>query len=155
LTEATFPPFLPSSSEQVEKLRYQISVFWHELSHFTTAIGRNQLWWARGQLDALRSICVNLARLKHNFLDPEIGSEPYFKVEDAMPVELLSALRETFCPMEKAAMLKAVSTIIHFYQDLAPSLAQEHGLNYPSTLEHVMLSRLQKLQDTNLHRDIE
>src|ERR1044071_535853 len=53
LAKATFPPFEPSSSEQMEKLRREIYVFWHELSHFITAMGRNQLWWARGQLEAL------------------------------------------------------------------------------------------------------
>jgi hypothetical protein len=121
--------------------------FWHELSHFITALRRDQLWWARGQLEALRSICVNLARLKNNFLDPDFGEEAYFKIETVMAVEQLAALRETFCPMEKWAMLKSVMAIVHFYQELAPSLAHEHGLKYPRGLEHVMINRLQKLQE--------
>jgi len=146
LAEAVFPPFEPASSGQVEKLRGLISVFWHELSHFITAMQRDQLWWARGQLEELRSICVNLARLKHNFMDPDIGEEAYFKIEKVMPVEQLSDLRETFCPMEKEAMLKAVITIVHFYQELAPSLADQHGIEYSKGLERVMLDRLQKLQ---------
>lgn len=145
LAEATFPPFEPSSSEQQEKLRQEIYVFWHELSHFLTALGRDQLWWARGQLEALRSKCVNLARLKHNFLDPDIGEEAYFKLETVMPVEQLSALRKTFCPMEKGAMLNAVIAIVRFYQELAPALAQEHGIKYHQGLERVMVDRLQKL----------
>jgi hypothetical protein len=146
LAEASFPPSEPPSSEQVKKLRRQIPGFWHELSHFVTAMGRGQLWWARGQLEALRSICVNLARLNHNFLDAEIGEEPYFKIETVMPVEQLSALRETFCRMEKEAMFKAVLAIVHFYQEIAPSLAHEHGIKYPQGLERVMLDRLQKLE---------
>jgi hypothetical protein len=146
LAHAVFPPFEPPSSAQVEKLRGLISVFWHEMSHFITAMQRDQLWWARGQLEALRSISVNLARLNHNFLDPEIGEEAYFKIETMMPVEPLSALRETFCPMEKEAMLKAVITIVHFYQELAPSLGDQHGIEYSKGLERVMLDRLQKLQ---------
>ena len=147
LAGATFPPFEPDDSEQIQKLRGQIYGFWHELSHFITAMGRNQLWWARGQLEALRSKCVNLARLKHNFLDPDIGDEAYFKIETVMPVEKLAALRETFCPMEKDAMLNAVVAIVHLYQELAPSLADEHGLKYPQGLERVMINRLQKLQE--------
>ena len=145
LTEATFPPFVPLSSERVEKLRRHIYGFWHELSHFITAMQRGQLWWAGGQLEALRSICVNLARLKSNFLDPDFGDEAYFKLETVMAVEQLSALQETFCPMEKGAMLKAVITIVHFYRELAPYLAREHGIKYPHGLEHVMMARLQKL----------
>ena len=146
LAEAVFAPFEPRSSDQLEKLRGLISVFWHELSHFITAMQRDQLWWARGQLEALRSVSVNLARLNYNFLDPEIGEEAYFKIETMMPVEQLSALRETFCPLEKEAMLRAVMTIVHFYQELAPSLADQRGMEYPKGLERVMLDRLQKLQ---------
>jgi predicted nucleotidyltransferase len=148
LAEAVFPPFEPPSSGQAEKLRGLISVFWHELSHFNTAMQRDQLWWARGQLEALRSVSVNLARLNYNFLDPEIGEEAYFKIETMMPVEQLFALRETFCPMEKEAMLKAGVTIVHFYQELAPSLADQHGIAYPKGLERVMMDRLKKLQQS-------
>lgn len=147
LADAVFPPFEPPSSEQVEKLRSQIYGFWHELSHFITAMGRDQLWWARGQLEALRSKCINLARLKYNFLDPDIGEEAYFKIENVMAVEQLAALRETFCPMEKEAMLKAAMTIVHFYQELAPFLAQEHGIKYPQGLERVLVGRLQKMEE--------
>ena len=150
LAGATFPPFEPSSPERLEKLRGLIYGFWHEMSHFITAMQRDQLWWARGQLEALRSICVNLARLKSNFLDPDFGEEAYFKLEAVMAVEQLSALQETFCPMEKVAMLKAVITIVHFYQELAPSLVQEHGIKYPQGLERLMLDRLQKLHNAHL-----
>jgi len=49
--------------------------------------------------------------------------------------------------MEKAAMLKAVITIVHFYQELTPSLTQEHGIKYPQGVERVMMDRLQKLEE--------
>jgi predicted nucleotidyltransferase len=153
LTEAIFSEREPASSKQMEKLRGFIYGFWHELSHFITALQRGQLWWARGQLEALRSICVNLARLRHNFSDADTGEEAYFKIETVMPVEQLSALQETFCPMEKKAMLAAVVVIVHFYQNLAPSLAQQHGIKYPQGLERVMTDRLQKLQDAHPHGD--
>ncbi|HEX9385200.1 MAG TPA: hypothetical protein VF918_02685 [Anaerolineales bacterium] len=44
-------------------------------------------------------------------------------------------------------MLKAVITIVHFYQELTPSLTQEHGIKYPQGVERVMMDRLQKLEE--------
>ena len=145
-----FPEHVPSSSDQLEKLRSQIQGFWHELSHFITAMGRSQIWWAQGQIEALRGICVNLARLQHNFLDADVGEEPYFKIEKVMPVDQLSALKETFGPLENKEMLKAGLSLVSFYLDIAPSLAQTHGIQYSHGLERVMLDRLQKLQDAYL-----
>ena len=150
LAGAVFRPFEPPPSEQAEKLRREIYWFWHELSHFITAMGRGQLWWAHGQLEVLRSICVNLARLHNNFSDTGVGEEAYFKIEKSMPVEQLAALQGTFPPMEENAMLQAALDIIHFYKELAPLLAQKHGIPYPYSLERVMMDRLQKLHDARL-----
>ena len=99
LTGVTYSPSLKASDaeKQSELLRQNIYGFWHEMSHFTTAMGRGQLWWARGQVESLRSICVTLARLQHDFSDTEIGEEPYFKIENYMSVEKLAPLRPTFC----------------------------------------------------------
>jgi predicted nucleotidyltransferase len=150
LEGAEFPERVPASSEQIEKLRRQIQGFWHELSHFITAMRRDQIWWAQGQLESLRSICVNLARLRHNILDAGVGEEPYFKIEKVMPVEQLAALEETFCYLEKEEMLNAALTIVRFYLEVAPPLAQLHGIQYSHGLERVMLDRLQKLQNASL-----
>ena len=147
LEGAVFSEREPASADQIEKLRRQIQWFWHELSHFMTAMQRGQIWWAQGQLEALRAICVNLARLRHNILDSEVGEEAYFKIENVMPVAQLSALKETFCPMEKEELLKAVVAIVRFYREIAPPLAQKHGVHYSRELERVMMDRLQKLQD--------
>ncbi len=144
LAGAVFPAFEPPPSEQAEKLRREIYWFWHELSHFITAMGRGQLWWAHGQLEVLRSICVNLARLRNNFSDTGVGEEAYFKIEKSMPVEQLAALQGTFAPMEENTMLKAGLAIVRFYRELAPPLAQMHGLPYPQGLERVMMDRLEK-----------
>jgi predicted nucleotidyltransferase len=145
LAGAEFPERAPDLAAQTEKLRDAIFVFWHEMSHFITAMGRGHMWWARGQLEALRSICVNLARLENNFSDEGVGNEPYFKIEYAMPVEKLVALQSTFCPLNKSAMLQSVEVIITFYSQMAKSLAERHGIPYPHKLEHVMLWRLEKL----------
>ena len=134
-----------SQAKQIEKMRREIYWFWHDLSHFMTAMRRGQLWWARGQLDVLRPMCINLARFQHNFLDSDAGEDAYSKVEQALPIEQLSPLQETFCPMEKGAMLQAVRVIVDFYKRLAPALAQKHGITYPVGLEKVMMARLNTL----------
>jgi len=133
-----------AQAEQIETLRRQVYWFWHDLSHFITAIARGQLWWAYGQLEALRGYCVNLARLRQNFSDTGVG-EAYFKVEHALAPEQLAPLQASLCPMEAGAMLQAARVIVHFYQEVAPPLARTHGITYPVDLERVMSDRLQKV----------
>src|SRR5687768_10668445 len=119
---------------QTEKLRRLIYWFWHELSHFTTALAREQLWWAQGQLGAMRLYCINLLRLQNDFSDQEIGEEGYFKIENSIPVEQLSVLKATYCPMEEDAMLESAFVIVRFFRALATDLAQTHGITYPERL---------------------
>ena len=90
-------------------------------------MGRRQLWFAYGQIEAMRQICVVLARLRYNFSDAYVGGgEPYFKIEQALPVEELSPLQATFCAVEYDAMLQAAHVLCRFYQEVAPSLAKAH-----------------------------
>jgi len=135
-----------NQEEQTEKLRRLIYWFWHELSHFITALARRQLWWAHGQLGALRLSCINLVRLRNDFSDQDVGEEGYFKIEKAIPVEQLSALRDTYCAMEEAAMLESAGVIVRSFRDLATNLAKEHGIAYPDRLDKVMVERLEKLR---------
>jgi len=146
LAGAVFPEPEVPEAEQVERLRRLISWFWHDLSHFISALRRGQLWWAHSQLEELRRYCVNLARLWQNFLAEAEGFE---KVELALPAEQLAPLQATYCPLERGAMLQAALAIVRYYQDLAPRLAQTHGVAYPAGLEHVIIARLEKLQDTS------
>jgi predicted nucleotidyltransferase len=132
---------------QTEKLRRLIYWFWHELSHFTTALARGQLWWAQGQLSALRLYCINLLRLQNDFSDQEIGAEGYFKLEKAIPIEQLSTLKGTYCPMEKDAMLESAFMIVPFFRDLAMSLSKKYGIAYPKQLDKVIVAKLEKLAD--------
>lgn len=150
LAGAVFPEEEPTQAGQIEKLRRLVYWFWHDLAHFITAMGRGQLWWAYGQLEVLRLMCVNLARLRHDFSDPYVGEEAYFKLEKVLPVEQLASLQVTYCPMEQDAMLQAGLVIVHFYQELAPLLGQAHGITYPNALERVMLNRLEILSETRL-----
>lgn len=144
LAGAVFPRLEPAQAAQIETLRRLVYWFWHDLSHFITALGRGQLWWAYGQLEVLRRYCVNLARLRQNFSDADAGEEVYFKLEQAIPLEPLSPLLATFCPMEQGAMLQAALVILRFYRELAPPLARTHAISYPAALERVMVDRLEK-----------
>ncbi len=135
----------PDPVEQTEKLRRLIFWFWHDLSHFITAMSRNQLWWAQGQLEELRHYCVNLARLQNNFLDEIPQEEVYFKLEQAMPVATLSSLQDSFCQMNKEEMLAAGLSIVRFYKKMAIPLALSHGISYPQTVEEVMLKRFKEV----------
>lgn len=127
---------------QTARLRRFTYGFWHDFSHFTTAMARDQLWWAQGQLEALRSICTGLARLRNDFSDTEVDGEVYFKIEKAMPIDVLSPLQETFCPMERESMLRAVFLLAKYFKEVAEPLATEHGIRYPTELEALMIDRL-------------
>jgi len=142
LAGAVFTGHEPAQAEQLEAARRLIAWYWHDLSHFITALGRGQLWWAQGQLEDLRRYCVNLARLRHNF---STEAEGYEKVEQALPVEQLSPFQETYGPLEDKAMLQACLIITRFYQNLARFLARTHSIPYPQGLERVMLDRLEQL----------
>jgi predicted nucleotidyltransferase len=139
-----FPMHVADQAKQIKFLSQQINWFWHDLSHFIKAMGRNQLWFAYGELEVLRQMCVNLARLRYNFSDAYMG-EPYFKVEDILPIEQLSPLQKTCCALDYEAMLQAAQVIFRFYQSVAPALAKAHGMNYPVDLEQMMMNRLGEL----------
>lgn len=148
LTKASFPDLNADQAKQTEILHRLISWFWHDLSHhFITTMARGQLWSAYGALEDMRRTCVNLVRLKENF---QAEAESYEKVEQAIPIEQLAPLQATFCPMERAAMLQAALMIVQFYKQQAPSLAQAHGIPYPSDHAQMMSDRLEQLCHTQL-----
>jgi predicted nucleotidyltransferase len=146
LAGVNFPQHLADYEDQRKNLQRQIDWFWHDLSHFIKAIGRRQLWFAYGELEILRQICVNLARMKVNFTDAYDAVEPYFKIENILPVEQLSPLQETFCTMQYDAMLQAALTLYRYYQDVAPQLAKEHGITYQVDLERMLTQQLEELE---------
>lgn len=145
LAGVIFPKTEVTKDAQVEILRRQVYWFWHDLSHFITAIGRGQLWWAGGQLEALRRYCVTLPRLRHDFSAQIDLDEPYYKIERVMPPEQIAQLQATFCPLERDAMLAASQMIVKFYRELASELTQTHNIVYPTGLEQLLLDRLEKL----------
>ena len=146
LTGIDFPKQEVDQAGQVETLCQQITYFWHEAFNFIKAMGREQLWFAHGQLEALRRICLNLARLRHNFSDGDVGDEPHFKLEQAMPIEHLASLQATFCPMEYEPMRQAALILFDYFREVAPALAEEHDLTYQADLEWVVLKHLERLR---------
>ena len=117
------------------------------MGHFTKALAREQLWFAYGSLETMRHICVNLARLRHNFADAGVGNEPFFKVEEAIPVEELAPLFSTFCPLKRNDLLAAGFAMLDFYKSTAAPLAQRHDIPYPAELERLMRAPLVKLAE--------
>ena len=146
LAGAIFHDREPTLAEQTEKLRRSIYWFWHDVSHFINALSREQYWWAQGQLEVLRRCCINLAHLNHNFLGAFDWDDPYFKIENALPVAQIEPLKATFCALEKDELLKAGLALIRFYKGLAVPLAQAHNIVYPEVLEREMVGRLENLQ---------
>lgn len=142
LAGAEFPPAEPDPVEQREQLRRVLNWFWHDLSHFMAALGRGDLWWTYGQLEALRRYCVNLVRIEHGI---EAQEEAYEKLENAVPISELAALQTTFCPMERDAMLRAALDVVRFFREHAPRVAGAYGSDYPAELEQLMSDRLGRL----------
>ena len=86
-----------------------------------------------------------LIRLRRDFADAEAASECYYKVDKALPAADLEPVRQTLCSTEPVELLRAARAIVRLYQQLAPPLAQAHGISYPAALAHQMQGRLERL----------
>jgi predicted nucleotidyltransferase len=137
-----FPLHRPSQAEQRGTLRWLIYWFWRDLSEFDRAMVRGRLWTAHGLLESLRLKCVDLARLKHEFFST--GTVGYERLEQAADAQDLEALRATFCPLEREAMLEAAGRLVGFYLRTAPPLAIHQGIAYPADLEAVVIDKLER-----------
>jgi len=128
---------------QAKELRTVVMWFWHDLSHFAAAIDRDHLWWAAGQLEALRAYCVRLARVEQG-VEP-MPEEPYWKLDAEMPTAPLDPLRSTYVPLERTALLDAARTLLAFFRSRARTIAEAHGLTYPEALDGLAGARLDDL----------
>src|ERR1700681_504466 len=142
LSGAVFTGTRPTEAEQIETLRRLVYWFWHDVSHCVAAVGRGQLWWAQGQLEVLRRVCVELARLQMDFAEAPSG---YDKVNQAVPVDVLAPLESTLCALQREPMVQALRDIVRFYRRLAPDLATAHGLVYPAALDRIISGHLDDL----------
>lgn len=148
LVDSHLPKQEADHSKQMKFLQQQIDWFWHEMSHFIKALGRKQFWFAYGQLEALRQICVVLARLEYDFSDKRASSgEPYFKIEKTFPVERITSLVNTYCPMEYDEMYQASVKLCEFYKEIAPRMAKRYDLKYQVDLERMFINQLKGLEN--------
>ncbi len=146
LEGGAFPAPAADRERQLDVLRRQIDWFWHDLSHFIKAMGRQQWWFAYGQVEALRRMCVMLARLNHDFNDATVAEgEPYFKIEESLPVAVLEPLRSTCCGVEPKALLQAGKALCEYYRAVAPGIAKAHGIAYSVELEQLLWPQLLRL----------
>jgi hypothetical protein len=145
-----FPSHEPTEEEQKTTLQWLIYWFWRDLSEISRALARSRLWTAYGLLEGLRLKCVNLARLKHHFSSAWVVG--YEKLEQAADEQDLEALRATFCPLEREAMLEAVGHLVGFYLRTAPLLATQQRIAYPADLAEVVTEKLARR--CGLHLDI-
>jgi hypothetical protein len=141
LDGVSFPWQRPTEDQQVQALRKQMYWFWRDLSLFSVAMGRSQLWTAMGYLESMRQRCVNLARMKHNF---EQWVEGYEKLEQALPDEELSHLEESFSAFNPEAIADSAAILISFYRRIASRLSDRYGIDYPLSLERVVLRELSR-----------
>jgi predicted nucleotidyltransferase len=127
----------------VDDLRRRIVGYWHDVEHLVTALGRGNTWWAYGQLDELRRMYLNLARIEAGHA-PE--DEAYWKLEEALPLERLEALRATVAPPEIGPMRDAALTLLDRYRELSRTLGERHGVPYPGELDRLISDRLRGLE---------
>ncbi|MGH2540323.1 MAG: hypothetical protein ACRDGK_07365 [Actinomycetota bacterium] len=85
---------------------------------------------------------MNLARIEHGV---EAQDEPFEKLDGVIPPDELEALRSTFVPMERDAMLAAAREIVAFIRERGPEVARSHGLTYSAELDRLMSGRLEEL----------
>lgn len=140
LTNLEVPVRAPRSEELARELRRLLAWFWHEVSHLIKALGRGQLWWAAGEVEALRGYCVNLVRIEQGL---EASEEPYFKIDDDASTAGLESLRSTYVPMRAEALGRAASELVAFFGMHGRPLADAHGLEYPSELDRLFRNRLE------------
>jgi hypothetical protein len=114
--------------------------FWHDVEHLVTALGRGQTWWAYGQLEILRGICLDLARLSDG-VEVEPG-EAYWKIDRAVSPPRLAALESTVAPLDPERIRAATLDLIEVYRGLATELAPGAGIEYPHALDQLVSAQL-------------
>jgi predicted nucleotidyltransferase len=142
LTNLDLPMRTPSRSDLTAELRHILAWFWHDVSHLIKALGRGQLWWAAGEVEALRGYCVNLIRIEQGL---EAEDEPYWKIDAEMSTATLDPLRATFVPMDARALAQAGSDLVAYFGARGRPVADAHGIEYPDELDALMSGRLSAL----------
>jgi predicted nucleotidyltransferase len=135
----------PSRDDLIADVRQTLAWFWHDVGHFITAAGRSEIWWAAGQIEALRGYCVNLVREGQGL---RTESEPYWKIDADTSTEALAELRSTFVGPDLDAMIAAAHELVAFFGLHGRRAARAYGIEYPDELEGLLRRRLDDLVAT-------
>ncbi|MEO6579317.1 MAG: nucleotidyltransferase domain-containing protein [Candidatus Limnocylindria bacterium] len=117
----------------------RLEVFWHDVGHLGTALARGERWWAYGQLDEVRRLCIGLLRIEAG-LAPE--DEAYWKLDGDLSAHRLTELEGTVVAPEIGPMRDAAVALLELYRSVGRSLADRYGVPYPDALDRVMTDRL-------------
>jgi len=124
-------------------VRAMVHWFWHDVGHLITALARGRTWWAYGQLEQLRSVCVRLTRARIGA--PVEDDEPYWKLDDSVAAEELAWLRATIVQPDPEPMRAAALLVIERYRSLAHDAAAASDFEYPERLDALLTARLREL----------
>jgi hypothetical protein len=120
-------------------LQRRLDAFWHDVSHFATALARGQLVWAYGQLDDLRRLCLDLACV---LAEPPVEAEGYWKADASVDPQVLQELTATMRGPAREELFAAGQGVLALYRRLAAQAVERHGAVYPERLDRLISARL-------------
>ncbi len=127
--------------EQRRNLESSLKLFWRDLYLLTGELGRRRLLTAAGYLEDMRHRVLQVCRLSADFADT--GGHP--PLESLLPQQLICDLSQTYPRLEREEMVRAAQEALNLFQRVAKPLAQVHGVQYPESLELLVLKRFQSL----------
>ena len=97
----------------------------------------------------MRRQLLQVCRLSVDFTD--VGGHPPF--ESLLSQQLAHELSQTYFRLEREEMVLAAQQTVTLFQQVSKPLAQVQGVQYPESLELVVLTRFHSLNRTeaNLH----
>jgi predicted nucleotidyltransferase len=147
LKGVTFPiEHLPSHEQRIN-LEKLLKSFWRFLYLLTGELGRRRLLTAAGYLEGMRRQLLQVCRLSVDFSD--IGGHP--PSESFLPQQLIRELSQTYSRLEREEMVLAAQQAVSLFQRVAKPLAQAQSVQYPESLEQVVLRRFQSLIRMEAH----
>lgn len=137
----TFPIERVPLHEQRCNLERLLRSFWRYLYLLTGELGRYRLLTAANYLEGMRRQLAQICRLSVDFAD--VGGHP--PVESLLSPQLIHELSQTYSRLEREEMVVATQRAVSLFQRVAKPLAQAQGVQYPESLELVVLARFQAL----------
>jgi hypothetical protein len=135
--------------EQLCNLEKSLKSFWRYLYLLTGELGRRRLLTAASYFDGMRRQLLQVCRLSVDFADA--GGHP--PIESLLSQQLAHELSQTYFRLERDEMVLAAQQTVTLFQQVARPLAQVQGVQYPESLELVVLTRFHSLNrmEATLH----